>query len=490
MKISTYKEQKAKASLFEKVGIFAASLLVASSAVYLYSPIIGSHADTSAGADVKLTVGEVISLNLDKTALDLNASINSFVLGTVNAVVSTNSQYGYSLTLEDEDADTNMVHTNENVDAVVSSDFDGKRTSSSMSDNTWGFSLDSTNFSKIPVNGSPVTLKHVNAPMTTDSEATAVDFGVKVGILTSGTYTDKVVFTAYANGQDDDPDPDNPGGGTTACSHNDWQDTYGYYGTSGVCTQVQITWNRTLGNTASDTVTSTVMHTMGDPLGDDIPEDPVWPGHTFLGWRNGKGWGNVHRPYITAETIPFYCGDNPNDPSCTWAGVTGDGAATQEMTYYAIFSYDNCDGYALADGGCWNKAIGTTEDLGILFDAATPLCAAQGYGRNPSKEELENLLTYYEDTSILGDGYSVNGAKTSKAYKYSYGYGMNGSLGDALGGSTSLWTNLLTGEIRNGRRLAYIFVAAGAGSPSGFELTYTEDPYHTGKPKGSICIRD
>ena len=215
MKISTQKEKASKLSIFSKIGVFSASLLAASGVVYLYSPVIGTHADSSATADINLTVGEVMSLTLNTNALNLSTSPNSFVSGVITATVSTNSQYGYTLALEDVDSDTNMVHTNENIDAVVTSSFSGKKTSAEMDANTWGFSLDATDFYKVPVNGSAVALKRTTTPMATESESTDVTFGAKVGNLTSGTYTDKVLFTMYVNGQDGKPsgadDPDDPG---------------------------------------------------------------------------------------------------------------------------------------------------------------------------------------------------------------------------------------------------------------------------------------
>ena len=108
-----------------------------------------------------------------------------------------------------------MTHTNTEIASKLTSDFSGSKTSSEMENNTWGFSLDATDFYKVPVNGSPVALKRTTTPMTTDSESTDVTFGAKVGNLTSGTYTDKVLFTMYVNGQDGKPkdgdDPDDPG---------------------------------------------------------------------------------------------------------------------------------------------------------------------------------------------------------------------------------------------------------------------------------------
>lgn len=197
-------------NLHKNVGIFSLSMVAAATAVYIYSPVIGSHADTSATADINLNVGEVLNLTLDTNSLDLSTTINSFVSETINATASTNSQYGYTLTLEDVDSNTNLVHTNENIDATVASNFSGSKTSSEMEDNTWGFSLNTTDFYKVPANGSPVALKRTNVPMATESETTPVTFGAKLGNLTSGTYTDKILFTLYTNGQNGRPNVDPP----------------------------------------------------------------------------------------------------------------------------------------------------------------------------------------------------------------------------------------------------------------------------------------
>ena len=198
-------------NLHKNIGIFAVSLLATSSAVYLYSPVIKSHADSSTTAEISVAVGEVMSLSLDTSELNLSSNPNNFVSGTINATVSTNSQYGYTLALEDVDNNTNLVHVNENISDTISSSFSGSKTSSEMEANTWGFSLNSTDFFKVPVNGSPVALKRTTTPMTTETETTPVDFGVKLGNITSGKYSDSVLFTMYVNGQDGKPtDPSNP----------------------------------------------------------------------------------------------------------------------------------------------------------------------------------------------------------------------------------------------------------------------------------------
>lgn len=201
--------------LFSKIGIFSLSLFVTSTAIYLWSPVIKTNAAETATPDVNINIGQVASLTIDKTVLDLSAIPNSFVSGIITATVSTNSQYGYTLAFEDADNSSSMTHTDSSIASAVTSTFAGSKTSSDMEANTWGFSIDATDFYKIPVYGSPVALKRTTTEMATSSEDTDVTFGVKVGPnLVSGTYTDHVLFTVYVNGQDGKPtnpdDPSNP----------------------------------------------------------------------------------------------------------------------------------------------------------------------------------------------------------------------------------------------------------------------------------------
>ena len=198
------------------LGVFVTSLFVTALAVYIYSPVLGSHADTSKQTDINLSVNSTIALRTNMDTLNLSANVGSFVNTPLSIDVATNSQYGYTLTLEDKDDNTDMAATNASVADVVESNFSGAKTSAEMADNTWGFSLDETSYYQIPVNGSPVALKRTNSSMNGEYETTTVDFGAKVGmLLTAGTYEDVVVFTAYVNGQDGNPadgtTPGNPG---------------------------------------------------------------------------------------------------------------------------------------------------------------------------------------------------------------------------------------------------------------------------------------
>lgn len=190
-------------NLHTKIGIFAASALVAAIATYLYSPTIGSRAAESQQAEVSLTVGSVLGIRTSADNLNLEASVGSFVSGLINIDVTTNSEYGYTLTLENSDNESSLIHTNASIPNKLTSLFAGIKTSSQMDDNTWGFSLDSSNFAFIPTLGNPVSLSRRFEPMTAEFETIPVTFGAKVGMtLPSGTYTDTVKFTAYTNGDD------------------------------------------------------------------------------------------------------------------------------------------------------------------------------------------------------------------------------------------------------------------------------------------------
>ncbi len=187
-----------------QLGVFGAFLVIGFLSAVFYSPVIKTNAgDTPNLEDFRVALGvdQVISLSLNTNTLDLNTSINSFVSGSVIAGVTTNSVYGYSLGIEDADSDTSMHHEDQTILDVVTSNYQGAKTSSQMDNNTWGFSLDNTSFYKIPDYTTPARLKTTSGiALTTDN--TEVYFGAKVGTLVSGTYTDTVLFTAYPNGSD------------------------------------------------------------------------------------------------------------------------------------------------------------------------------------------------------------------------------------------------------------------------------------------------
>ncbi len=200
-------KERQKSSTISKVGVFAASLFVTATAVYFYSPTFGSHADSSRSAEVNLTIGSALALSTSSDSLALEANVGDFVHGNIDVDVVTNSQYGYTLTLEDSDDDSSLIQLNSSVSDKLTSEFEGAKTGTAMDNNTWGFSLDATDYYYVPTFGNPVALKRTVSAVTGDYDRTTVDFGAKVGMsLTAGTYTDVVKFTVYVNGADNNPE--------------------------------------------------------------------------------------------------------------------------------------------------------------------------------------------------------------------------------------------------------------------------------------------
>ncbi len=186
------------------VGIFSSSLLLAFSAICIYSPTFGSHADESKKVKVSATLTPVVSLSLDASALDFDITPTAsgvFSSKSVTATVDTNSSGGYELYFSSEDNTTNM--TSLVSESVITSDFNDAVTSANMASNRWGYSLDNTNFSKIPASSSVATIRNLSELPTSAEKVTSVYLGMKLNSdLPSGAYSKTVVFSAIAH-----PDP-------------------------------------------------------------------------------------------------------------------------------------------------------------------------------------------------------------------------------------------------------------------------------------------
>ena len=203
MKISTQKEKTTKIFAFSKIGVFAASLLVTASAIYLYSPVVGSHAEENANLKVQATVNPVASLTLDVSNLSFAITPTTsgvFESKPVNATVNTNSTGGYELYFSSIDNETGMKNVDENVSSEITSDFSGMVTSEGMPANTWGYSLNNTDFSKIPALNSQATIKNIDHYPGTNERTTTINIGTKISSsLPSGKYSKDVIFSVLVH---------------------------------------------------------------------------------------------------------------------------------------------------------------------------------------------------------------------------------------------------------------------------------------------------
>lgn len=363
-------------SAINKVGIFAASLFVTAVAAYLYSPTFGSHA-TEADVNVNINVGEVLAMGVNSDTLNLVAAINSFTHGSINVSAQTNNVYGYTLAIEDVDSNTDLAHTDMNISDAISSAFTGAKTSSEMGDNTWGFSIDETNYYKIPTVGNPVAVKRTTSANATTYETTVVDFGVKVGSsLTSGTYTDVVKFTAYVNGHDRKPtevDPKNIDG--TSYSYDACLDVR--YVSNGILTDPRDGTEYTVKSLPDGQCWMTQNLRLANMTIDSTNSDmPAGMSYTVA------AKSNMISPSYTSGSVM----------DGTWGG--GGGAPGESKDFGVLYNY-----YAATAGtGGSDLASGT---------AVASICP-KGWRLPTSSAEYDNLVTLYDGDSskLLGFIYS------------------------------------------------------------------------------------
>ena len=202
-----------KKDLLNKIGAFSLSFFVAASAAYLYSPVIKTNADESATLTFETTVNPIASLSLDTNELVFNilpTAEGVFDSKSLTATVDTNSMNGYELYFSSVDNETNLTHANSDISDVVASDFSGSVTSSTMDKNKWGFSLDNTDFSKIPTLSAQTAIRNINHYPTSAEKDTTVYIGTKISTaISSGRYSKDIIFSVIAHDNtttDDDCD--------------------------------------------------------------------------------------------------------------------------------------------------------------------------------------------------------------------------------------------------------------------------------------------
>ena len=185
-----------------KLGIFASSLLITAVAFYVYSPIIGTNATETEVADINVENNPVISLNLSTNLLSFNLTPASTAFDSkpITATVRTNSTGGYELYFSSVDNQTDMVNSDQNISDVITSNFNGTVTSATMGSNAWGYSLDNTDFSKIPTLNNHEIIKNLAHLPTSSENSTTTNIGIKIdNTLTSGTYSKNILFSAVAH---------------------------------------------------------------------------------------------------------------------------------------------------------------------------------------------------------------------------------------------------------------------------------------------------
>ena len=184
--------------------LFSLFLIFGFTILSIFAPIFGSNATNNSTQELAAEINPVISLSAP-TELKLSFNINPTAAGVFDSKelkvnISTNAIKGYELYFSSEDEQTNMKHTTPSITQSISSTFTGSLTSTNMQNNTWGYSLNNTDFKSIPKKTEQVKLKDLNAYPTPAERTQSIYFGVKADTaLPSGTYEKNVIFTAVAH---------------------------------------------------------------------------------------------------------------------------------------------------------------------------------------------------------------------------------------------------------------------------------------------------
>ena len=182
--------------------IFSSALLFGFTLLSLFAPILGSNASNQSTQELYANINPVISLSAPE---DLNFTLTPTSTGAFDSKelkvnVSTNAIKGYELYFSSEDEATDMKHASSSISNKISSNFTGSLTSTSMANNTWGYSLNNTDFSSIPKKSNQIKLKDLNTYPTATDRTQSVYFGVKADTtLPSGIYEKNIIFTAVAH---------------------------------------------------------------------------------------------------------------------------------------------------------------------------------------------------------------------------------------------------------------------------------------------------
>ncbi len=178
------------------IAAFAFFLMFSFGATMIMAPIFGSHADT---VNVGAEVNEVISISAsdDDVYLSLVPSATGATSsGSVDVSVSTNSRYGYELYFSSIDENTAMA--SDTTESTINSNFETTALAN-LPANSWGYSLDNTDFTKIPALSSQARIKIIDHLPSGNEMLTTTHFGTKVTTtLPSGSYSKDVVFSAVA----------------------------------------------------------------------------------------------------------------------------------------------------------------------------------------------------------------------------------------------------------------------------------------------------
>ena len=187
---------------------------VASLALVVGAPIMASAASQSANTTINATIADVISISSGPTVSVSLTPTSGGVVSTASdtVTVSTNRNAGYTLSLADSDATTDLASGGDTIGAHAGT----YASPTALASNKWGYAVPGLNnfdasysaetnnasstslWAGVPASGSAQTIKTTAA--TASNDTTTVWYGVKAtSAQPGGTYTDTVTYTATTN---------------------------------------------------------------------------------------------------------------------------------------------------------------------------------------------------------------------------------------------------------------------------------------------------
>lgn len=177
------------------------------------SPVVASAATQSTGTTINATIGSTINITSGPSvAIAITPTSGGVVSSASDTVtVSTNNSAGYALTLENGDANRNLVSGANTIAAHTGT----HAAPTAFSGNAWGYAVaggafdasyaaltnaasSTTKWAGVPASGSAATLKTTASAATSD--ATTVWYAVRANTsVPSGAYSDTVTYTATTN---------------------------------------------------------------------------------------------------------------------------------------------------------------------------------------------------------------------------------------------------------------------------------------------------
>ena len=179
------------------LGLFTFMIILGFVAFSLFSPIVSSNAETENTAKVSTPAGTISLATEDNVTINITPTPTQKIYSKTTALKITNScKKGATITLS-----TNKSHNNlerQGVDTLTKA-IASITTTGNLTDNSWGYTLDNTNYSKVPTKDqSPATIYNTNTATasTTTPENLNLTYAVKTDdTIPSGTYTNDLVYT-------------------------------------------------------------------------------------------------------------------------------------------------------------------------------------------------------------------------------------------------------------------------------------------------------